>query len=578
MKKLPTFLGALVAVACGEDPYLASIEIMPGDTTIWEDETAALTVGFHDQNGEEMAPTNLTWSVDDPTLATIDAGVVNPLTFGETVVTAEAEGMDGPVRGEATITINMVHRLETTAYITQSNQDPENPIRLLAGRKGLLRIHARYEDEQLDFDPPEALVTLSVGGMSLDTTLSQAHSKILRETDPSDLAYSYNVHIPGDLIQTGLELEVSYDPDNKVREVGGSLSMSPEVIDMHSFKIMLVPVSSRHHPDPSIENWTKERENNNTMGDYVRSVLPIASEEVTSHALYETGLNWLRQPFLAWVDLLRELATVQNSEGLLDHYYYGTLDPPRTLLGGVAASIGCTVSTGLPRNSITAHEIGHCMFLLHTECGGPNLQDPDFPHSDGRIGHWGWDPASNELYDPETYRDMMGNCPRYQWISPYHLNRATQWRLDENLDAARVQEGPVLLLSGLIAEGELSVYPVHAVTGLPELGERGPYRADGFDGGGEVVFSHWFAAPEIPHGEGARMFLLRIPVDGLAVERIVVSGPEGRVEVSEGSMPAEAILKGPEGRVRAIRKDWDGVVPPGWTAEVSTGLPIGGIR
>ena len=81
--------------------------------------------------------------------------------------------------------------------------------------------------------------------------------------------------------------------------------------------------------------------------------------------------------------------------------------------------VGSGVGFGTGSSAGTlAHELGHAEGRPHTPCGGPANPDPNYPHDDGLVGVWGFDPRSGEFLDPAETSDFMGYCGD-EWTSDY---------------------------------------------------------------------------------------------------------------------------------------------------------------
>lgn len=560
--------------ACEEELVLTTIELVPHDTTIWQDETAELAVEFYDQHGGVISvlAADAKWQSGDPSVLAVNEGLVVPVGHGAAMVTVSAPGKDGPVEGQAAVTIRQVHMIRTAAaYITQVNQNPTDPIPLIAMRKGILRVHATYT-EPLDFDPPEARVVLKNGDAVLvDTILQQVTPEILQEIDQSDYDHSYNLEVPAEHVREGLAAQIIYDPHDRERVIAGGDTVAYQVVELSVQKQMMVPVVAQAHPNRRPEDWVADMVEDGSTPPKARAILPIADQLLVGHETFETDLNWNTQPVNSWSRLLNELENMRIQEGNLDHYYYGAFKPPyRSGIFGIAYGIGHPVSAGDVNQVTFSHETGHSMNLYHAPCGGAGGPDPDFPHQGGSIGFWGWNPRNNALRDPDRWNDIMGYC-RDTWVSPYHFDRAMKHRLGDGADTGYRES--VLVLSGTIANGIIELEPAFMAVAPANTGGGGPCLVEGHAQDGGRAFAYRFTPHQPPHLGDGRLFTLRIPMDDLDLASVTVSGPEGSVALTEGSTPPMAMMIDSDGQVRAMRRNWDGSNPNGWQVVVSTGLP-----
>lgn len=577
---LPAAVVAVMTVGCSE-PVLTSMKIEPGVATIWQDSTVTLQVMYFDQNGGTIEPPagGVEWSASPPTVATVeDDGTVVPVRHGNVIVTASAVGGDGEkVETTATVEVKQVHTLDVVAYITQVNQHPHEPIPLVAGRRGMFRMHAVAQDPSR-YLAPEARVRLwDDNGTIADTILHQVTPQILQEVDQSTYDNSYNLEVEGDDVSEGLMASVIIDPDDNERGVKGGDTITFEVVKLDVQKQILVPVfeshDQSHDPTRSVERFVSDNAGNGDMGENAMAILPVAEQNLMAHAPYETDLNWSEDYQGSWLGLLRELDALRRQEDKRDHYYYGVIWPSQSGgIGGIAFNIGHPVSCGVPDTETYIHETGHSMNLRHAPCH-PNNQDigadPNYPNDDGFLDWWGYNPHNNRLMSPGRWTDYMGYCAN-TWVSAYHFGRGVVFRAGRGAYLGRPRS--VLVVTGAVHDGVLTVDPVFEAVSTPETGGGGPYLIEGHGPRGQVLFSHRFTPHTPPDQEGGRIFSVAVPAPA-GLESITVSGPEGAVAVTRDSHTPTAMLIDENGEVRAIRRNWDGSNPNNWTVKLSTGLP-----
>jgi hypothetical protein len=202
--------------------------------------------------------------------------------------------------------------------------------------------------------------------------------------------------------------------------------------------------------------------------------------------------------------------------------------------------------------------------------------DAGYPYAGGSSGVWGYESrfgaTLGTLKDPGVYKDLMGYC-HPKWISDYHFKKALAFRT--RAEPAFGPPGParpVLLLWGSAGDGEMLIEPafvLDAPVRLPR--EDGPYRLEGHDAEGTVLFSLSFAPRPVARGGGHFAFAVPVGPDDIeALDVITLTGPEGRVTMDRAaSRPAMALATdATTGRVRAILRD--GVVP----ADVAAGANV----
>ena len=447
--------------------------------------------------------------------------------------------------------------------LTQAAQNSEGTIPLLSGRPALLRIFP-VADIANDFQP-RARATLFLNDREIHRTWMELESPtgIPEEPDPGSLEESFQSVIPGDIMVPGVELVVEIDPDSIVPRAAGSETRFPpqgrlplDVRPVPRLDLTVVPILVRSAPDSSVFQWTSQLDSGHPDVGFLRNILPIAGLTVETRAdPYLTGADL--STFEGWSELLREIDLVRLTEARTE-YVYGAVARGGLGIRGLANLRG-RVAIGIPDAETWVHELGHNLSLGHSPCGLVPDADPDYPYVRGNIGIWGFDFRTGMLVPPST-PDVMGYCSPPSWISDYHFENALRYRLESDVGAAaaahpRERGKRLLLWGGRRLDGELSLDPAFILEAPAKLPtESGPYRLVGFGAEGERLFDLSFGLEELDHG-GAN-FLFAIPVeDGPmdALERIVLSGPEGMAQVDRQSNIAMAIvLDGREGRILEI--------------------------
>ena len=156
----------------------------------------------------------------------------------------------------------------------------------------------------------------------------------------------------------------------------------------------------------------------------------------------------------------------------------------------------------------------------------------------------------------------MGYCEP-QWIGDYNFSKALRFRIAD--EGAVVVEAPEvlaavksLLVSGRVdANSTLHLDPAFIVEAPPVLPNgSGPYALTGRHADGSELFSMAFQMTEVADGDGRSSFLFALPVQATwesELASLVLSGPDGAIEMREGSEPLKAITRDSRtGQVRAI--------------------------
>ncbi len=458
-------------------------------------------------------------------------------------------------------------------YLTQAIQRPAGDVPLIAGREALLRVFLT-SDRPLAFYEPEVVATLTRAGAEVHRVTMRREGGLLAEAaDESDLRSSYNAVIPAEYIQPGVELVVEADPGGVVPRAAGSQVRFPAsggmpltVIDVPPMEVTIVPVLEAIAPDSSIFEWTDNIGDDSPEVGLLRYSFPFSEFTARSREAYITSLD-VTSDDGQW-GLVLEMEALRA----IDHgtgYYYAAAASVNGYVRG-RARLAAWASIGKAWDTELAHEVGHNLDLLHAPCGGALGTDPDFPHSNGGLGAWGYDFRDGSVVSAERRRDIMGYCYERGWLSDYYFEKVIEYRERVEGDRARAliaAERPrseTLVLWGGVVDGQLRLEPTFRVTAAPRLAEgTGPYRIDGVAAGGEPVFSLAFNAGEDQFGD--KYFFFTIPIEpGWAdsLDRLTLTGPEGVVTVDPDDDRAISVVTEPgTGRVRAILRDWDGDLP-----------------
>ena len=591
---LMTAMAIALAAACSDlalepNQIPHSIAISPEDARVKVGDAGEFTVTVFDEDGQVIpgppswAPA--TWEVADPSMVEFSpGGAFTALDNGEARIGARSAGL--LARTTLLISPGSVRLTAPALYLNQVAQRLDGTVPLIAGRDALLRVFVT--GDEVSYYEPRAFADFLRNGEVIHTAAMGPPHVIPDAVTEKWRLQSFNAEIPGEVIQPGVELFVEMDPDGVVPRKPGSQARIPaegalelDVIELPVHFQTLVPVIGETDPREQIRIWAQDLTAGHEWLQFARSVLPIGDMHLTVHDPFYTSVDL--GTFDGWLQLIsdiRTLRTIENGRG----YYYGAFH--RANLTGIVGLgyIGWPVSIGLSQDETFAHEVGHNMSLRHAPCGNVAGPDPRFPYKDGSAGVWGYDPASGGIIDPDQYKDLMGYCDP-SWVSDYSFTKALDYRIRTEIGrggADPADERPAeqtLLLRGRAVNGELMLEPAFVVETRPVLPEGdGVYRLEGLGSGGRVIFSFDFTPTPLEFGGGD--FLFAVPYDAEsdgALERVVVSGPEGESTLGPSSTsPMAIIINRDNGQVRAILRDWNGGlgrVDGNTEIMVSDGLP-----
>ncbi|MFN2317180.1 MAG: hypothetical protein ABR602_10890 [Gemmatimonadales bacterium] len=434
-----------------------------------------------------------------------------------------------------------------TAYLTQAIQRPDHGVELVAGRDAYLRVFPVAN--QINDAQPQVRVRLFQGASEVATWLLNAPtSSVPQSLNESSLGTSWNVPVPGALVQPGLSLLAEVDPGDLIPETSAADNKYPEsgvplpltVRQLLPFRIRLVPVMQT-----ATGNTGNINEGNKQafLSDLLK-LMPIAEYDVDVRETYTTNAPALESTNAngAWSTILGEVLALRNTTDQSDRYYYGVVRVDYssgiagigyvgTPTGAAKAAIGWDKASG---PGVLAHELVHNFGRYHAPCGNPSGVDQDYPHANGRIGFWGLDLTNLSLKSPFTWNDLMGYCNN-DWTSDYTWNAVMNFRSLSPTGAPPMMAAwsgadDGLLVWGRIGSSGTVLEPAFRVpsAGRP-LPANGPYRVEGRDASGALLFSHPFDAAEVADLPGGpeRHFAFVLPV-GTTADRLAelrVSGP-----------------------------------------------------
>ncbi|MBR9990368.1 MAG: pre-peptidase C-terminal domain-containing protein [Gemmatimonadetes bacterium] len=418
------------------------------------------------------------------------------------------------------------------AYITQAVQRQDGSIPLVAGRDGLLRVFAR--GNAISSDVPSVRARIYHAGALVETiTIPAPATTVPINHDEGTLASTWNVSLPGSLIQPGMSMLIDVDPDNDVTETDETDNHFPEsgtplALTVRAAAILharLVPVVQ--------SNGTQGDVTTANMDTYVtdaQALYPLPGIDVDVRAPYAfTGVL----PSLydsVWVRLLSEVNALRVAEDQ-QRYYYGVIKPAYSQGGTGLGYIGQRAAIGVDwtdwRALTLAHEWGHNFGRLHVDCGGPSVIDQNYPYEGGRMGHHGYDMRTNQIVNNQSHYDLMSYC-RPIWSSDYTYEAVLFFRGTQagaaggmaNTGAASSRAGAsaerTLLVWGRISPEGVVLEPSFEITAQPALPRAaGPYRVTGTNAQGTRILDVPFDAYEIDHMPGVRLFAYAIPLSAM---------------------------------------------------------------
>ena len=462
-----------------------------------------------------------------------------------------------PTRAGPTCDTPLVLSVPVT-YLTQATQDLDGKVPLVAGRPALLRVLA-IADRANDYRPGARVSVKSAGEVIHAVDLQLGSSRgVPEQMDFGRLDQSYNVRIPETALRPGVEITVDIDPDSVMPRAGFDEVRVPlDVREMPPLELTIVPVVAESGAGGNVLDWVRSADD--PAIEFMRAVLPVGDLDLTVREPFTIAQLPVARDVNDWRDLLQDIDLLRTAERGSGYWYAVVQREGDAGVAGVAY-IGRRASAGIPDAEVFAHEVGHNMSLRHAPCGRPAQLDRGYPYRDGTIGVYGYDPRADTLVDPST-PDLMSYChPR--WISDFNFNKALEYRLEVETTAAAqtvpdlLKGSRLLLWGGVDTEGRLRLDPAFALDAPAKLPTgSGPYRVEGFAPDGTSAFAIDFAMEEASEGGGGFHHLIPFEEERLAsLERIVLSGPEGSVELGRETLapPIAIVIDRDSGRIRSI--------------------------
>ena len=458
------------------------------------------------------------------------------------------------------------------AYLVQATQRYDGSVPLVAGRAALLRVFALANRTNAVI--PQVRVRLYNGPSLIQTyTIDGTGSSVPTAVDESSLGRSWNVIVPGALIQPGLRLLADMDPGGLVAESDESNNQFPaggtpaavDVRTLPTFELRLVPVRQQVN---GLQGDVTASNAETYLGG-LKAMLPVGAYDAEVRAVYTTTAPAVDAGNSngAWSTIMSELYALRGADAS-SRYYFGIVKVGYTsgvaglgyVGGGAHTAIGWDWSSTAP--SVLAHEVGHNLGLQHAPCGGASSPDPSYPYSGGVTGVWGFNLASNALQAP-SLGDLMGYC-RPSWVSDYNWTAMVGYRQSSLLNV-QAQGAGGLLVWGRITPGGVVLEPAFRVALGSDLTPRpGPNRLELLGADGATVRTVSFATVELADlpGGGEQHFAFVLPLDAQlegALAGIRVSAGSRVATRATGSAPTPADpgqeLTRPNGEQVQVR--WD---------------------
>ncbi len=499
-------------------------------------------------------------SVGQPVATTNSAGIADPgpWMLGPTMGTQElvASVVDAPGVSLTLSVVAMPPWSVEGVHVNQGNQTLDGGIPLVRGRGGLLRAFFRGGTESA----PGIRVRFRIrqgGTVVLDELVARTDGGGIDPSPPNTdfLSRSWNVAVPGSLIQPGAELQVVLDPDGILGlppefqvqwPVGGGWAPL-EVVEVPDFRVTFVPMVTPY--------WgTTGRITPANLMDYAAETVdkfPIAGFDFTVRDAPFTFDGSFAAGSNGWSNALGAIRELRLAEGNLTRYYHGVLQRPGGPgVAGIAyvvtnpASIDFLAAVSydiLPdAGGVIAHEFGHNWGRFHAPCNVEQNPAQPFPYPQAQLGFAGYSAFHAALRPTNQYRDVMGYCRPF-WTSDFTFAQVLAMRRARPVGSPPMPEpwgslsAPNLLVGGgWSANDGAFVNAAFEVDAPPSTtSSTGAVRVEVLGADGTLLASGRYPAVPIAHAEDPTLFhfgaVVRLPA-GAEPHSIRVTTPVGDVE------------------------------------------------
>jgi hypothetical protein len=352
----------------------------------------------------------------------------------------------GPAGGVSITEVAIYQGIKRTLAKDGAPQTSDIP--LVAGRDAMIRV---FYATTGDYDGKDVTGRLTIGdGEPIEVTQA-----LIEPSSDGSISSTLNFFIPGDRVGTQIDYSVeivqkdSKSDNGAARYPASSVESVPVEGPAQKFRVVIAPFQydydgSGRLPDlsePTIEKYRTR----------LKQLFPVSDVEVTVRGATAWD-NRIGPEGGGWQEVLEELFQYRGFDDASDDtYYYALFNPEDSFFDycGGGCLLGLTLLNQanqgcfLPGNDdfgcvelrfamgvgfdpvsydTMAHEFGHAHGREHAPCGpglDPQSIDGSYPHDGGRIGVWGLDPVTTQLYNPDAITDVMGYC-EFTWISDYN--------------------------------------------------------------------------------------------------------------------------------------------------------------
>ncbi len=482
--------------------------------------------GFSTLQGVSFNGTQATFTInsDAKVTATVPAGATSGFltlrNLGGTTISADAFTVTASTLADFSV---------EAAYLTQSVQTLGGTVPLVRNRDGLLRVFLKAD--QANGASPLVRVKIFQGQNVMATLdIPSPGAAVPTSIQEGNLALSWNVAIPGSLIQPGYSLIAEADPgglapdrdrsNNLLPRSGTPMPMNVQTLPPWrvSFFPVVLAAGTGNVSLTNVGDWT----------DRLRRMYPMDQVDATVGAPFTPSVADLTADGGGWAQLLNDLETKRLLEGRTDRTYFGAV---KVAYGNGISGMGYIGSsasiqgrsavgwdkTGYPDGGnypeVFAHEVGHTLGRRHAPCGTPSNPDLAYPYAGpvppaGSIGAFGLDVGAFASKDPALFRDALGYCSP-TWVSDYTYAGILAFRMASPPASAASES--CLVIRGRMDDSSAVLEPAFW-TQTPRTAPSGSgvFQAETLDAQGRLLATLSFE-PLVVGCSGERHFVVALP-------------------------------------------------------------------
>jgi hypothetical protein len=519
-----------------------------------------------EQPSGESTPGDLEaeWTINDNTIDGVWGTSKNGAALG---IEIKAGGAPGPTNLDLTV---------DRIYVTQAAQTLANAVPLVAGKPGLVRVFVRANQSAVEV--PSVRVDFYNGGALVSSTTVPGTRPAPGAINEGDLSSSWNVSVPGSLIQTGTSIVAEVDPDHAITESdegNNTLTYTETTRATAAQTFRFVPVKQTGNGltgDVTAANAA-------TYVDMPVRIYPILTPGLDVHQTYTTNAPVDNGSDAAWSQILSEIDALRVAEGTSQSYVGVVRVTYNSGIVGIAY-IGRPTSVvwddSTTRSLFWAHELGHTYGRQHAPGCGADFPDPKYPYPGATIGVYGTDATvTPPILYPPSFHDIMSYCDD-AWISDYTykgvLNFVATSQPTQASAVLPLQRS--MLIWGRIRNGEPYLEPAFVLDAHPaQPTTAGTYQVQGVDKDGVVLFSQAFDPTTVADQRGGNdsHFAFAVPMSDVVQSRLVALRVLGRgrqfvrtatTPITQGVAPAAppGLVPSWQGQEAAIT--WDTLAVP----------------